>query len=309
MAFSSSLNPNVVKTALDDVFYQEWDYQAHPGYADATSGLIFMQDSTDRQAEILETFKGVSLWEERAEEEDVASDDPRITNTKTHTVTNFAKSVDIPKNFFDDNLHGAYEKMVRDMARKGRLTRDDNAMALYRNSFTTTLTADGVSLINDAHPLIGGGTEDNKLTDALSESSVYDAVVKLAEQKDQAGVVSGNVARTLLVPPALFKLACEILDSEFRSDTANNDLNVYVAKYGIYIQTSNRLGAAVGGSDTAWWLLADNFGIYRWVRQGIVTDLVPYQFQRNNNYIYKGEFREVVSAQDYVGIVGSDGTT
>lgn len=310
MAYSSALNPNVVKTALDDVFFQEWDYDATQyGFVNSSSGLIFKQDSTDRAAEIEENFKGVSLWEQRAEEQDVPTDDPRITDQKTFSVLAYAKQVDIPKFFFDDNMHGAYEKMVRNMAEIGRVTQDDYNYSFWRNSFTTELTADGQAVVSDTHALIGGGTEDNKLTAALSEASLNAAIIRLQEMKDQAGVVRGNTPHCLLVPPALFKTACEIVDSEYRAETADNDINVYSSKYQIYVATNNRLGAVVDGSDTAWWLLGRNHGATRWVRQGITTDLVDYKYTRNNTYVYKAEFREVRGAMDYVGIVGSDGTT
>lgn len=307
MSYSSSANPSVVKTELDDVFMQEFTPEMHPGYATASSGSVFIQDSTDRAAEIEEVFKGVGLWDERTEEQNVPSDNPLIDNKITFNVVNFAKSIDVPKNFFDDNMHGSYEKMVRDFGRKGNITQNDNAFSLYRDAFTNTLTADGAALVSDTHTTISGDTVDNKLTAALSDSSLNDAIVKLIEQKDQSGVVSGNMPATLLVPPALFKEASEITDSELRSGTANNDVNVYSSKYNITIATSNRLGAAAGGSDTAWFLLSNNHSVRRWVRQGIQTDLVDYKYQRNNNYIYKGEFREVVGAVDYVGIVGSTG--
>jgi phage major head subunit gpT-like protein len=221
---------------------------------------------------------------------------------------NYAKSVDISKNFFDDNMHGAYEKMVRNMAEIGRVTRDNKAFAIYRGGFATTLTADGAYLFSDSHTTLNGDTVDNLLVAALSESSLDTAIVMLLEQKDQAGVVRGGVPNCLLVPPKLFKKACEICDSELQADTANNNVNVYSSKYGVLVETSNQLGAAAGGSDTAWFLLGKNHGITRWVRQGIDTALVPWQNQRNNNYIYKGEFREVVGAMDYVGAVGSTGS-
>ena len=204
-------------------------------------------------------------------------------------------------------MHSSYEKMTKDFGQKARITRDDNAMKLYRDAFTTTLTADGATLISDSHTTISGATVDNKLTAALTETSLNDAIVSLIEQKDQAGVVSGGMPQTLFVPPALFKLASEITESELRSGTGDNDSNVYSTKYGIEVATSNRLGAASGGSDTAWFLLGTNHSIGRWVRQSVETSLVDWRLQRNNNYIYKGEFREVVGARDYVGIVGSTG--
>lgn len=307
MSFNSALNPNVVKTALDDVFMQEWEYKEHPGYVDATSGAVFNQDSTTKAAEIQEIFKGVGLWEEFAEEANVPEDQARITNQKTFSVVNYGKSMDIPKNFFDDQMHGAYEKMTRDFAMKGRATRDHVAFAIFRNAFTTATTADGIALVSASHTNINGDTIDNHMTAVLSETSLNDAIKILVEQKDQAGVVMGSMPKTLLVPPALFKTATEICESELRSGTGDNDTNVYSSKYGINVVTSNRIGAASGGSDTAWFLLGRNHSITRWVRQDIITDLIDYKYQRNNNYIYKAFYREMTGALDYVGIVGSTG--
>ena len=130
----------------------------------------------------------------------------------------------------------------------------------------------------------------------------------MLELADQAGVVDGVLARTLLVAPSDYKLAVEITESELRSATADNDANVYSMKYGISVFTSERLGVATsGGDDDAWFLLGDTHSVYRFVRQGVETVLVPWQQQRNNNYIYKGEFREVVGAMSWEGLVGSQG--
>jgi len=308
MSFNSSLNPSVVKTTLDDVFMQEWNYKNHPGFADATSSKVFKQNTSSNAAEIQEVFKGVGLWESFNEEADVPEDEARITNQKTFSMVNYGKSMDVPKNFFDDNMHGAYSKMTKDFAEKGRATRDQNAFAIFRGAFATATTADGAYLVSDTHTTISGATVDNKLTAALDEPSLNDAIKMLVEQKDQAGVIMGTMPETLIVPSALYKLACEITDSEQRSGTADNDMNVYSTKYGINVATSNRIGAAAGGSDTAWFLLGRNHGITRWVRQGVNTDLVNYKFQRNNNYIYKANYREVIGCMDYAGIVGSDGS-
>ncbi len=307
-SFSSGLNPNVVKTALDDVFMQKFSAERHPGHADATTPEIFKQDTADSSAVILELFKGSGAWTERLEEQDVPQGTPRITNQITFSVLNFAKSIDIPKNFFDDNKHGSYEKMVENFARRAQTSRDRNAFKVWRNAFTTSLTADGVTLVSDSHLTIGGDTVDNKLTAVLTESSLNDGIVTLYEQKAQDNEIDGHVPSCLLVPPKLFKTACEIVDSDLRSGTAFNDINVIGRKYIIKVYTSPYLGAAAGGSDTAWFLLSSDHSVTRWVRQGITTDLIDYKYQRNNNYVYKGEFREVVGAISYEGVVGSDGT-
>ena len=208
-------------------------------------------------------------------------------------------------------MHGAYENIVKDFAIKGRITMDDNALGLYKKGFASVQTADGSYLFAADHTTIGGKTVSNLGTAVLSETSLNTGIIALREQKDQAGVVRGNPVRTLLVPPALYKTACEIVDSELISGTGNNDINVYSSKYGIYVACSERLGAAADGtygSDTAWFLIGENAAPTRWVRQGVQTALVPWQYSQNNSYTYKGEFREVVGSTDYVGVWASNGT-
>jgi len=307
MSFSAGLNPNVVKTALDKVFMQEYDIPQAPDLTTARDPLCFHQSSADNAAEIMEVFKGTSKWNTRQEEEAVENDDPRITDQITFNVANYAKSVDITKNYFDDDMHGTVEMMIRDMGDTARITQDDTALALFRNAFTTTLCADGVALISDSHANINGDTIDNQITAVLSPTSLETAITTLLEQKNQAGLIRGHQPHVLLVPPALYKEAVEITDSELVSDSANNAVNVFSNKYRINIKQSPYLGAAAGGSDTAWFLLARNHSIYRWVRQPLVTNLIPWQYQRNNNYIYKGEYREMYGAVTYEGIVGSTG--
>jgi phage major head subunit gpT-like protein len=310
---SSNLNPNVVKTALDSVFVQNFDArEKHPQYATAESATVFNQDSVDRAAVITEIFAGTGAWEERAEEQDVPQANALVDDQQTFSVVNYAQSVDITKNFFDDDQHSVYEKMVAKMARNGRITRDKNAFGIYRGAFSTTLTNDGVSLVNDAHVTVKGFTVDNNIELALTEASLDTAITALTEQKGQDGLIEGAMPAVLLVPSKLYKTAVEITEAELRSNTGGsndgvNEPNVYSSKYGIEVRTSPFLGSAAGGSDTAWFLLADMHGVSRWKRQDIQTTLVDWKFQRNNNYIYKGEYREVVGAEDYAGIVGTDG--
>ena len=306
-SLNSSMNPDVVKAGLDDVFVQEFEVGRGPGVATAETEAIFHQTTATTSAIIEEVFKGTGLWGKKAEEQDVPQSAARVADKITFTVVDFDQSVDIPKRFFDDNMHSTYEKMIKDMAESGRVTKEMNAFEVFRNAFTTSLTADGVTLVSDSHVTIGGYTVDNKMTAALDDTSLDDAIVMLGEQKAQDGTIRGMQPAALLVPMKLYKKACEITKSQLRSGTSNNDTNVFSTAYAIEVYTSPYLGTAAGGSNTAWFLLARNHSIFRWVRQSVQTVLVDWRTQRNNNYIYKGEFREMVGAIDYAGIVGSTG--
>lgn len=305
--FTSSQNLAIVRTELDSVFYQEFNRNPMPGIVTAENAELFKPINTSHAQYIQEVFKGVGLFSQISETATVPLGTPHVTNKKTTSIADFAQGVELSKNLFDDNMHGVYARMIADFGNKAAITRDSNAFKIFRGAFTTTLTADGVSFINAAHPLIGGGTTSNLVTGALSTTSLNDAIIALGEQKDQAGIVIGNEANILLVPFALYKKAQEITQSVLIADSANNNINVYSSIFGIKVMTSPYLGAVSGGSDTAWFLLSRNHSVYRYVRQGIETSLRDWSLSNNRTYFYQANFREEVDVIDYVGAVGSTG--
>ena len=306
--YTSAQNFAVVQTELDKVFDQEWMFQQGPGYATASTPAIFRQATTDRASHIEETIKKVGLFPKISESQNVPTETPQVTNKKTTLIADFAEGVNVSKNMFDDDQHETVEMIIRDFAIKARASQDSNAFGLYRLAFTTTLTNDGVSFINAAHPLIGGGTESNLITGPLNSNNLNSAMTSLAEQKDQSGVVMGNQGNAMLVPINLFKTAKEVTDSQLESDTADNNINVWQSSFGFVVWTSPYLGAVnPSGSDTIWFLLARNHSVTRIVRQGIVTNLRDWTFSNNRSYFYQANFREEVYVSDYVGAVGSLG--
>ncbi len=305
--FTEAQNFAIVQTELDSVFYQKFDYDAtEPGIATARTGSLFKPEDTTHAAYIEEIYKGSGLFPVIGEVQTVPLSTPKVTNKLTTYIKDFGQGIEISKNLFDDNMHGVWAATVEDLAMVARVSQDDNAFQLWRNAFTTTLTADGQAFIG-THTLIGGGTISNLVTGALSPTTLNNAIVALRQQKNQANVILGNAPAILLVPSPLFKHAIEITESALIADSANNNLNVYRSAYGITVMTSPYLDAVAGGSDTAWFLLSNNHSITRWVRQGVVTDMVDYKYSRNNTYIYKGEYREVVGAMNFEGAVGSTG--
>lgn len=119
------------------------------------------------------------------------------------------------------------------------------------------------------------------------------------------GAVGGDMI--LLVPMELQKLAIEITDSVLISDTANNAVNFFRSMLGIEVMTSPYLGAAAGGSDSAWFLLSPLHSVRRLIRQGVQTALRDWQYSNDRTYFYQGNFREEYFVTDYFGAVGSTG--
>lgn len=262
---------------------------------------------TTHASYIQEIYKGTGLFPKIGEIQTVPSDTPSVTNKQTILVADFGDSIELSKDMFDDNMHGVWAETVTQFAVMARRTQDNNAMGVFRNGFTTQLTADGVSWFNAAHPLIGGGTTSNIVAGALTPATLNDALTALFEQKNQDGVIMGNTPKTLVVPGALWKHAREITDSALIADSGNNNLNVYRSAFGFTVWTSPYLGAAAGGSNTAWFLLAERHGVRRLVRQGIQTFLRDWGYSNNRTYNYQANFREEVYVSDYVGSIASLG--
>lgn len=304
---SSGLNPNVVKTALDKVFFAQHDQPPGPNTAVADTPEVFIQDNTDRAAVIMEVFKGSGLWEETAEQEAYRGDTPRVNDQITFTVAKFTKKVHISEEFLEDELHSVVRNMITDMGMMARVTRNNKAMGIFRGAASSTLTSDGVALLSASHQNINGDTVDNTISGALTETTLDEGIRLLYEQVNQAGEIVGHEAKTLLVPSALFKKAVEITDSQLRSGTGNNDLNVFSAKYNLTVMQSPYLGSNAGGSNTAWFLLSSNHSIMRFVRIPVQTKLIPGDNQENGDTVYRGRYREVFGAISYEGTVGFEG--
>lgn len=305
--YTEAQNYAIVRTELDGVFYQNFDYDTRfPSIATAETAALFKPLNIDRQAYIEEIFKGSGLFPIIGETATVPSSTPIVGNKLTTAVKDFAQGIELSKNLFDDNMHGVWSKAVADLAMVARVSRDANAFKIFRTAFTTTLTADGNALIS-THTLLNGSTYSNLVTGALSPTTLNDAIVKLRQQVNQAGVILGNLPDVLLVPSALYKKAIEITDSALIADSANNNINVFRSAYGMTVYTSPYLDAVAGGSDTAWFLLSKNHGVTRLIRQGLQTNLRDWSYSNNRTYWYQANFREEVYVADYVGIVGSTG--
>ena len=95
--FNTGNNPKLVKTAIDDVLFSEFDYPSIPGIATAENTLLFQQDSTNKGAEITLEFSGVGPFDKHDEEESRVLATVRTDNEKTHTVETWKKTLAIPQ--------------------------------------------------------------------------------------------------------------------------------------------------------------------------------------------------------------------
>lgn len=317
--FTEQQNFSLVQTELDEVFKQNYEASLPPSYATAMTADIFKVTDTTHAAYIGTNHKGPGLFTKIGETSNIPSYQAKVGNKWTVTIADFAQGIEISKDLFDDDIHGEWANQVSDLAIMARRTQDFNAFKLFRNAFTTTLSADGAALIG-AHTLLGGGVTNNQIlaadigasTTVLTTSAFNIAMKRLAEVKSESNVPLQCVGNILLVPPALYATARQIAVSALVPDNANNAVNVFSMDYSVKVYQSVFLGTVSGdgGSDTAWFVMdSGRHAVRRFVRQGIVTSLRDWSMSNNRTYYYQANFREECYAPNYIGLVGALGTT
>lgn len=315
--FTEQQNFSLVQTELDEVFRQNYEATLPPSYATAMTAEIFKVTDTTHAAYIGTIHKGPGLFSKIGEVANVPSYVAKVGNKWTVTIADFAQGIEISKDLFDDDIHGEWQNQVSELAIMARRTQDYNAFSIFRGAFTTTLAADGAALIG-AHTTLSGATLNNQIlaadigaaTTVLTTSAFNVAMTRLATTVSQSGVPLQCVGDVLLVPPALYATARQIAVSALVPENANNGVNVFSMDYAVRVYQSVMISAAMGGSDTAWFVMdSKRHAVRRFVRQGVQTALRDWSMSNNRTYYYQANFREEVFAPDYIGLVGALGTT
>lgn len=315
--FNTANNQDIVQTKLDKLFFQEFSKpDMGPGYVDVTYP-IFNQMTMDKKFQQTEVNASVGLFVETPEGQAVNVDVPKIGNYSIVEAVKFTQSIPVSLEMMKDGMFNVVEKNVKELARLAKTTQNFTGFAVFRNAFTTQLTPDGVAFISASHPLIKGGTESNLLattdivgspaTTALTSAALDAAIQKLAVQKDQSGTLVGSGASYLVVPPKLLRLAIQLTSSVLEGDSSTNAINVFRSDTGIRVVCSQYLGAAAGGSDTAWFVMSANHGVNRYVREGLTTMISDLANSNNLSYRYTAYYREAYETLDYAGIIGAVG--
>lgn len=151
---------------------------------------------------------------------------PGISVRYTHLT--FALGYEITEEAIEDNLHTpeTFSKLPTALEGAAEETIEVIAANVYNTGFTNT-GFDGVSLFNTAHPLIGGGTQSNTLSTAadLSVTSLMAAITQFGKMLDERGLHRALHPRLLAVAVDNQFVAEELLKSEYKPYTGNNERN------------------------------------------------------------------------------------
>lgn len=101
MALKSSTSPNAVKVILDGVVDQQFQMMMNPDVATVADPQIFRQVGFDKGTRTTEEVQGTGYFNTKSEEADAVSAQAKLLNQNATTLTTYAQTLHIPKEFFD----------------------------------------------------------------------------------------------------------------------------------------------------------------------------------------------------------------
>jgi len=170
------------------------------------------------------------------------------------------------KQLMNRDFNSAFDEFT-DLTGAGKVTLSKAPAQIFNSAFNTTSVTNGIKLTRygDGDPLcstlhtpVDGSSDQSNASSTgipLTENNVETLRIQLLEQiQDDQTPITFSGPIYLVVPTALEKTAQIITGSVLRSDTANNDINIYSGG-GMPVMSSHWLGSTNSGSDTAWFLV------------------------------------------------------
>jgi hypothetical protein len=201
--------------------------------------------------------------------------------------------------------YGKFRDLPAKLAESVRKTEETVVANLLNNGFSTTLTADGLSLLNASHLLVAdSATQRNTPSTAsdLSQSALEQMYIDIDNWVDDNNLPLMAKAIRLIVPSESRFLAMKILETEFKVDSGDNTINpVSSARMPLDLVVSHYL------TDTDAWFIKTN------IKEGLVFQEVdPVSTDRDNEFDTKNlKFSAMrgfgVGAVNYNGYYGSPG--
>lgn len=283
---------------LEEMFLQNFNE------ASAIREQLFKVVSNDRDIWQSTEVHDVPLFNEMAEGEDYSYVAPKQGFSKTLSMVKYGLGMSISEEAIDDGKFDLVADSIRRMGRSARESQEVSAMNVFNNGFSSELAADGLSVFNSAHLLPSGTTYRNRPTSFadLSVTSLETALTDFETIfRGDSGIYYRIMPKILLVHPSNKRLAKELIGSELKADTANNNMNSFKEE-GLMVVSSPRLT-----DSDAWFLLGmpEETGLRIISRKPIETKSED-NFD-NDSIKYKSRYREKIGVTHAYGIYGNSG--
>lgn len=227
--------------------------------------------------------------------------------SKTLTISKYGLGVSVSEEMIDDGKFDLLADMIRKLAKSGRESQEIQAAAIFNTGFDTATSADGQFVFDTDHTLPSGLTFRNELASAsdLSTTSLDTALSDFETQfVGDSGIIMKMSPKILLVHPTQRRYAMELIGSDLKADTADNNMNSLRGE-GLVVVSSPHL------TDTdAWFLLAApaDTGLRIVQRKPIETKAAgPDVGFSTDTIAYKSRYREAIGVTHAYGMMASPG--
>lgn len=269
---------------------------------------IFKTYQSDKYQEIEVEMKYLGAADIKPEGQPIATDSmgQRIVTNYIHKRVGL--SFTITKEAVEDNLYqNQFPEQAKSLRNSLRITKNILGANILNNAFNTAYPiGDGQPVCSTAHPIDGGVFSNSLAGNAsvdFSEAGVEQAIILIQKFPMQSGILSQTMAKKMILPRELQFSASRLLNSAFRVDVANNDINALY--HNDYIPEGYRINQFLT-SPSAWFILTDaEDGLKHFQRTPVETD--TYVDYPTDNVMAKATERYSFGVSNPRGIFGSPG--
>lgn len=290
----------LLEPKLRNIWNQSWPPRPleYPRFTNVTSSRKAQE--TDFK------MTGLGSMVNKAEGTDVSYGDPIPGGTKVYTHTANALGYKITQEMQRHELYGQIAKLETSLMRSAVDRQETDAASILNNGFSTSFAGfvSSEALFSTSHARLDGGTAQSNRpsTDiSLGVTALQNGLIQFHLMLDDRGRPFLSVPRLLIIHPNDLMTARELLGSDYKPGTANNEINAlrednlqYMVSH--YVTDTN-----------AWFLLGDNHDL------NFIWDLRP-QVDMDEDFDSKDIKRTLVQAYsegygEWRGSYGSSGTT
>lgn len=293
--YGSSMLP-----ALEELFMSRLN--RHPNRREQLFNMKKAQNGIYQYSELHD----MPLHTQMSEGQEYTYQRPRQGANKTLAVVKFGLGASISDEAIRDAKFDVVADIVRKMADSAAESREIAAMNIFNNAFSSETTADGAAVISTSHTLPSGLTWRNRLsTDSdLSQSSLQQAITDFETTPiGDTGIKKRIMPKILLVPSVLRPYAMELVGSDLKPDTMDNNLN-FMKSEGITVVSSPHLT-----DEDAWFLLSAKEDNSLTIVEDYGVQTKGWEDNARDSVKYRSRYREKVGVFNGYGLFGTSGAT
>lgn len=287
--------------------------------ADPMVEKILKTEKQTDYSEERQNYTGIADLEQINEGQRYPEDAPIQAYQTVFTSVKYGKvvSLTMEAEFWDKSGAGSPKSIVEMESKAVARSVGRRGAALFNDAFTASATSlsDNKPLASISHPRADGGASQSNASGtsiALTEANVEVGKLALEQVLDDRGQEIEFFANNLLVPFAKRKKALEIIKSELRSGTADNDINTYNPKGAVQAFKGATIDEVIAWryltSTTAWHLLSDDHMVcWLWGEKPLIGEVDTSSGNLSDIAYWKVRYQSSTGWQDWRGTWHSQG--